>query len=424
MYLRTPKRYSRGGQKKRVFNLRWLWLWLITPVIVVLGLQIYNHRALFIPVVDQWMNERLDEAQQGMATAMAPTPLPTEDPRARRQQADDSWRLGAIEQATRIYQEILPALPNDVVVHYQVTLGLLINGRFGEALAAAERTVNANPFSTDAWAIRALALERSGFYGESIASAMQALALEPNNARALAFMAEAYFDIGQIDRALSTVERALEIDPNSFEAYRVRGVLNRFVRFDFAAAIDDFETAYDLAPNLIYPAFDLVEMYYTENYEQALELLRPIIDLNPGNTIALFWMGRIYFRQVGDNAQASDYLQRCIDTDARNILCNYELGRVQGELLDYSRSAELFRAAIAAGSRDPFHWYWAGYSQILLGNCPAALPYLQQGYQLALDSEIIDLYDLYENGLRDCQAPGFVSLLTPTPGAEATAEGG
>ena len=43
MYLKTPKRYLRG-QKRSPISLRWLWLWLLTPVVVYVGLQIYERR--------------------------------------------------------------------------------------------------------------------------------------------------------------------------------------------------------------------------------------------------------------------------------------------------------------------------------------------------------------------------------------------
>ena len=33
MYLKTPKRYTQG-QRRSIFSLRWLWLWILTPVVV------------------------------------------------------------------------------------------------------------------------------------------------------------------------------------------------------------------------------------------------------------------------------------------------------------------------------------------------------------------------------------------------------
>jgi tetratricopeptide (TPR) repeat protein len=432
VYLRTPKKYTRAGQKPRALDYRRIVLraafWLVAAGVIFAGVQVYNYRDAFGPPVQQWVNQRVGEVENNMATAAAPTPSPTEDPTLRRGQADEAWRRGAIEQALDIYQAILPALPNDVTVHYQVTLGLIIEGSYDEAVAAAARTINANPYASDAWAIQAFALIQVEQYGEAIASATQALSLNENNSRAMAYRAEAYYYLEQYDRAFAAVDNALEADPNNPDAYRLRGLLNQTVNFDFEAARDDYQTAYDLAPNLIYPVFDLValEIFSFSEYENAIATLRDIIDLNPRNALALYWMGYIYNRQVNDDNQAADYLSRCVEAHPTNILCNYELGRVQIDLLDYERAVDYFEAAVNAGSSSPFHYYWAGYSQILVGNCPAALPYLQTGYQRAQEQERTDLYSLYEEGLFDCQAPGFTFQPTPTLEStpEVTPEGG
>ncbi len=431
MYLRTPKRYTRTNQKPRVVDMRRVVLrsaaWLLMAGLILVGVQIYNYRDAFGPPVQQWMNERVSEAENNMATAAAPTAPPTEDPTLRRTQADEAWQRGSIEQALDIYEAILPALPNEVLIHYQVTLGLIIEGRYAEAVEAAEGTINADPYSSDAWAIQAFALLQTGKYGEAIASANQALGLDENNAQATAYLAEAYFYLEQYERAATTAEAALALDPNTPDAYRVRGMIAQTTLGDSASARNDFQTAFDMAPNLIYPVFDLInlELLAFGEYENAIATLRDIIDLNPRNALALYYMGRIYNRYVNEDNQAADFLSRCLEADPRNILCSFELGRVQIDLLDYERAAQLFATAIEAGSTNPYHYYWAGYGQILIGNCPAALPYLQEGYPLAEAIVATDssLVGLYEQGLTDCRAPGFQFSPTAEATPEVTPEG-
>ena len=103
--------------------------------------------------------------------------------------------------------------PNDVRVHYRYTYGLLIEGKYKAALGAAEHTVTANPFSSDAWAIRALALAHNKQYAAAIASGLQALSIDPNNATALAFMAETYLDADQPGQAEEKANQAIERRP-------------------------------------------------------------------------------------------------------------------------------------------------------------------------------------------------------------------
>lgn len=408
MYLRTPKRY-RQGQKRSLISFRWLWLWILTPLIVVVGIQLYNNRESVSPQVERLVTNLIDTAQSGVATAMAPTALPTQDPGQRIASAQDAWARGAIDEAVEIYGGLLDAVPNDVSIYYRYTLGLAMSGKLPQAINAAERTVTANPYSPDAWAIRAMVLNWSGRAGEGIASALQASALAVDDeiqseARAQAFLAEAYFDAGQYDRALSTVERALTINPDSFEAHRIRSRIMQEYRFDFQTALEDSQTAYDLAPNLPYLAIDLAVLYLREgDSDAALATLREVVDLNPQNTRALWWMGTIYLNTVGDPNQASDYLSRCVQIAPDNINCHYTLGRVQIRLEQYTLASESFEATIRLGTTEARHYWWAARAQVLTVGCPAAISYLQTGYLIAKEGSDTQLISDFEDSMRGCQ---------------------
>ena len=226
MYLRTPKRYKRPGRRHNLIQWRWLPLWIITPIVVVVGMRIYENRDQIQPEVDQFLNDIFDDAGEMLDDVNAPPPTPTPDPTSKLVDADDSWSRGAIQAAVETYQEVIELTPNDVLVHYRLALGLIMQGRVDEALEAAEHAVTAWPYSPDAWSIRAMALNRLDHPGEAIASALRALELVPESlvqsepvmavsrARALAFLAEAFLNTNQSDRALALVEEAIELNPS------------------------------------------------------------------------------------------------------------------------------------------------------------------------------------------------------------------
>lgn len=423
MYLRTPKRYSRG-QRRSIISLRWLWLWLLTPAVVFGGMYLYNHRADYIPQVEGVMTGLINQAQSGVATAMAPTPMPTENPTTRLAAADAAWMRGAIEEAVAVYAGLTDAVPNNVGVHYRLTLGLIMNGQLEEALQAAENTVTADPYDPNAWAIRAMALDWSGRYGEAVASAQRALELAGQDnveaaARANAFLAEAYFDLAQYDRALSTANRAIEANPNSYEGYRNRAIIVQNTQFDFEAALRDLQTAYDLAPNLPYITVDLAVVRSRDDLDAAIALLTEVIDLNPRNVPALQWLGSFYLNAVGDPNQAADYLTRCVDASPTRITCHYLLGRSQVRTEQYSLAADSFKRAVDLGTTNGYHYWWAARAQVLLGSCPAATTYLQTGYQIAQRAQDETLIADYEDQMRSC---GLMAEATEEATQEATGE--
>lgn len=422
MQLRTPKRY-RSGNRRNIISLRWLWLWILTPIVVLIGIQIYNHLDVIGPPVSQVIQNAFDGLQNSVATAGAPTPLPTQDPADQLARAGDDWTQGRIESAMDTYKQVLSAVPNDVETHYRLTLGLIMEGSLKESLNAAEATVTANPFSSDAWAIRAMALDWNDRYGEAIASALHALELDPKNARAMAFLAEAYLDNGDTDLAKTTIDKALDTNPDSFEALRVRGLFAQQAEYDLAAAKDYYQQAHDAAPNLPYLSMDLAGIDNSEqNFDDAISIMSGVIENNPKNTLALFQLGVYYYTGLGNLSQALEYFSRCVEADPQIVSCNALLGRVQSRLDNNTAAVESLQKAIDLGTTDPRHYLWMALAKIALGRCDQAVPFLQKGYDLAKDGVDDEALGVLEDKMRECQVtiPGA----QPEATAEATTSGG
>ncbi len=433
MYLKTPKRYSKGKQRRSPLSLRWLWLWVLTPIVLVVGIQLYKRRAEFAPPVQEAISSVIQSVQSGVSTVVAPTATATENPTAKLNSAENDWREGRIEAAVTSYTVIVSALPNDVIVHNRLAYGLLMEGRDQEALVASEAAVTANPFSSDAWAFRSLALDRNDRAGEAIASALRALELDPKNARAMAFLALAYYSDGEFELAQSTSEQAVNFDSGSFEALNVRGVIAQSVEFDRETARNYYQQAYDIAPKIPYLAVDLANILYTlgvssgdtatlnKNMDDAISILSDVIEVNPKNGLALFALGTLYFRGQGNFSQAAEMLSRCVDANPDSIDCNAYLGRVQSSLDDNESAIKHLQKAVDLGSQFPYYYFWLGRSQKSLGLCTQALPNLRQGRELAVKAEIEDVVSAADDLIRECEAATGIISSTAVPDATAEA---
>ena len=427
MYLRTPKRYQK--QRRHVISWRWAWLWILTPIVALAGWQIYENRAEFAPPVQAFIQDIANSAGNGMATMTAPTPMPTEDPARRLQIANSAWSQGSIDEALREFEQALPNDPNNVEAHYRYAFGLVMQGRAREALEAAEKTITANPYSADAWAIRALALNENGRQGEAIASAMQALSLaqdDGSRARATAFLAESYFDSNQIERAESTVEDAMEMNPDSFEALYVYGRIQNESLYDFETAMEAFDRAYSIAPNMPYIGVEMAWVHITRgDPDSAFATIESILETSPRNADALYVAAFITYSSYGDPNQALDYLSRCVESDPTNVACTYYMGRVYFGMGDNQKAAEAFMHTVELGTSNPTHYLSAGRINSALNNCRAAVPYLQEGRRIeanspAPDSEILTQFD---EALGTCGVGATVEpTAVPETNLEATPE--
>lgn len=429
MYLRQNKRY-RGQRRARIISLKTLVFWIVALVIIVVGIGIYENRQMFIPIVDKAINSVVNTAGDVIATSRAPEPTPTQDPTNDLMRANDAWVRGAIQEATALYARIAPATPNDITVYYRLTLGYINQGKFEDALIAAENGITANPFHPDMWAMRAMALNRLGRSPQAIASASRALELVPTSlvdqdrtwatsrARALAFLAESYLNVGQNERAKSTIAQAISLNPDSYEALQVRGRVNQEVDYNFDAALDDFRAAYELAPTMIYVAIWLarLERDRFQDYDTALQLYQNILDRNPGNTQVLFDVADYYWRVQGNPEEAMSYLTRCIESDPNVAACHYLMGRVQYRREQMADALISFQTAYNFVNTNGYYAYWLGATHLALGQCQQAIPYLTQSESIARNNNDSVLLDSASYTLNEAQvACGIRVVVTPTP---------
>lgn len=427
MYIKTPRRY-RGTARRQVFSMRRFAFIVISLALITGGIYLIQNADSLRGDVEQFISQTLRDVERQSATLVAPPPTATPDPRGTIAEADNFWTTGALGEAVPRYQQILGSVPNDVELHYRVVFGLMALGDAESAVPYAERAVTADPFSSDAWAIRAWALNGVGRTGEAIASGLQAVELDPRNPRALAYLADAYFSAGQNERAQTLASQAIELDAGAFEGYWVRGRVREEGLFLFDSAMEDYRNAYDIASTrqpvaLGLAAVEIAQMEIrNQNYDSAIATLDDVLENNPENALALFWMGTVYFSFKGDPSTASSYLLRCVDYNPNSYNCLYLLGRSQFALEQIQVASESFDSAIRAGSPFARHYWWAANAHFALGDCARAVDYLEDGFALLTSDTPTELRDAYDYLGTTCGA-SFRSapvLPSPTPEAEST----
>src|SRR5579859_4720897 len=91
MYLHTPKRYTRKGSKPRLISLRWLWLYLLAPVVIIGGALAWDFR----DSLSQQVNNAIGHIHIQINAPTATPTLPAADLQARIQNALQSGDMKA-----------------------------------------------------------------------------------------------------------------------------------------------------------------------------------------------------------------------------------------------------------------------------------------------------------------------------------------
>jgi tetratricopeptide (TPR) repeat protein len=392
MYLRTPKRYRRQRRQLRLFSGRAFVTLLMVPLIGAVGWYLWGHQDEVRSSVIPHIESMRDTIQTQVARP--PTPTATPDMVSAQAGCSSAFQQGQTEVAIDECKVLAAGRPNDVDLYYRLTYMLVTTSSFGrdtarldEALAYAEKTINANPEKPQGWAIRAMVLDWSGDPEQALASALQAKALDDQYAPTYAFLGEIYHDLGQSEVGLSYLDRALELDTSGIAVaytFRTRGLIYSS-QGNYEDALQPYQTALQNAPNEGYIAVELANNYSALNeVDRAIQVLASVLEQNPTDTMALWALAGAYWRN-GNAPKAAEYYQRCLEVDPNNVACLSYLGGLQFTDGDYATAIVNLQHAVELGSDDPTDYFQLGQSEAVLGRCDLAVPYLQRGYQIAVD---------------------------------------
>ncbi len=420
MYLRTPKRYRKQRRQLRLFSGRSVAMLALTAVIAMIGWLIWQNQGR----VRSSVLPQIEEVAQAAQTLVAPKPTPTATPDllAAQTGCSDAFSTGNVPEAIRQCTVLATGEPNNVELHYLITQMLVINSNFGadkariqQAMDFAEKTINANPEAPHGWAIRAMVLDWSGDVGRALASALQAKWLDESFAPTYAFLGEIYHDLGYDDVALSYLDQALKLDSTGIATayiFRTRGLIYSS-RGEWSEAIEPYETAMEYAPTQSYIVVELANNYAVlDQTDTAIQLLSEALERNPSDTSLLFKLATTY-QSNGNVERAYEYYSRCLDVDRNNMLCLSWLGGLQWQDGDFATAMVNLKRAVELGSKDPVDFWQLGHALTALGRCSEAIPFLQQGYQIAAANEDSVNVERIATALQSC------GVLTPGSGGSS-----
>ncbi|MBX3083308.1 MAG: tetratricopeptide repeat protein [Anaerolineae bacterium] len=437
MYLRTPKRYQAKGRRRYLFNFKWLWLYLLAPLIIVPASLAYYYRAELAPIVSNSVNSILTRMPRAMPTA-TPT-IPAAD---LQRIFGDSVRTGKINNALSALNGLLDAAPNDVYLHTTLVRMTLLRGdptdrkHLDKAVAAADAAINANPEVADGWIMMALALNERGEPRAALPYALRARDLNADDPMLGAVTARIYADLGRYDEATTLVEQAIDKAKASRPLNTIALAFGYWVQGDIltntngAAAEGAYEEAWraaltDANVPLSFIAYRLYFVYLTENRDQdVLNVLAQAAERDHDDDMNSYYVGQVYYRAQNWEKARPAYAQ-CLDLNPDNLRCLRRMAQVNYQLNAYATAADYAKRAIAKGTQEPEAFLVAGLS-LIEGkdrNCGEAITLLQKGYLLnegrtdVADTVKASQRDQFERGLTSCNA----RPIQPTTAPAATA---
>jgi tetratricopeptide (TPR) repeat protein len=309
--------------------------------------------------------------RQEIKPLFMPTPSPTRTSNSFSQEGQTHFAAGSLNQSIAAYQQALDTDPQNARLWAELaqiqtySYKALTNNkdriqRLDEALVSATRAVELAPDDSTAHAVRAFVLdwnagevtdpaERDKLLVEAEIEAQQALLKDKDNVLALAYSAEIYNDEQKWDLAQQSIQLALERNPDLMDVQRVLANI-RESQGDYKGAIDAYEAAIQLSPNLTFLYINVGVIYrHLKLYDTALEYFAKAVDRNKQlgieDPIPYIAIGKVY-TQLGEFFIASLNAKRALQIDPYSADLYGQLGMVYFKARNYESAIPALKCAV------------------------------------------------------------------------------
>lgn len=209
----------------------------------------------------------------------------------------------------------------------------------------------------------------------------RATELFPNRIPTLLKLSEFHLIMKMHPESMKMIDRVLRIDPQNAEGFFMSG-MNFKEMGDTIRAINSFQSAVELDPDLIDGWISLGKLYATRGDKVAIQYFDNALRIAPENTTAIHAKAD-YLRDQNDLIGAIELYKKIVVIDPQYETGFYNAGLLYMELDSIEQAYQQFDLTIKAS---PIHiraYFYRGLAAELLGNIDDAKADYQQALKLA-----------------------------------------
>jgi protein O-GlcNAc transferase len=263
-------------------------------------------------------------------------------------------RAGNLDEAERLYREVLAQDPNHAAAAFHLGGLALQSGRLDEAVEMLTRATALAPGNAACHANLGEAHRRAGHVPAAIESLTMAMALDPDLLAPPYNLARILHDCGALEGELACLQRAAELEPSSPDIQARLAAVRASVDARATPAAGRRDAAGDAlsARTLLALARPLA---LKGRLPEAIALLRRAVELHPRLTVARCNLGLVH-AALGQIRQAAASYRAAIEIEPDRAETHYELGNalLRGGRLDDAIGA-LRQAVSLKPEHTPYH---------------------------------------------------------------------
>jgi tetratricopeptide (TPR) repeat protein len=248
--------------------------------------------------------------------------------------------------AESIFDEIITQYPDAYEGYwFRGVTGLLVQD-FDAAIRNLRRVNELNPENRDAWLYAVELLFQEGKYDELIGYADTALFHFADDADILFLLGMAYNRLERLDDAIQTLSKSVRANPEHTGAMSMLAL-----SYDTADEHEKSDSIYlhilSIEPDnhLVLNNFSYSLAERGEKLEEALEMSKKAVDMEPENTAYLDTLGWIYFK-LGDFENARIHIRKAIDIGSESSVVHDHMGDIYYYLKDRESAMEFWKKSL------------------------------------------------------------------------------
>lgn len=216
------------------------------------------------------------------------------------------------------------------------------------------QAVKKAPKLATAWHYRADTYRMLGKHKQALSDYTQAIRLTPRDPFRYYARALAYMDAKQYAAAEADLSKAILLKKNYPDFYLFRARVN-MAQEKYSAAIADYKKYLNYRRKTSLIALDLAQAYfYTYKYPEAEEELFALLDKDPSDAAAYFWLGRIRHNQNRLD-EAVSFFSKAINRDEEYAQAYRYRASAFKDMGELEASAEDYSMLVSLDPQDIFY---------------------------------------------------------------------
>jgi len=196
-------------------------------------------------------------------------------------------------------------------------------------------------------------------YEKAIDEFLKALSFQNNFEEAWIYLAVSYHNKKEYEKALDTYTKIIEINPNEYNAWHKRGRINRDIKKDIDTALNDFNKAISLRPDLPDPLEDRGDLYQNHGkYKEAIDDFTSAINLKPNPRY--YYKRGFAYAYLKDRENAIKDYTAAIKNKPDYVEVYLERGFTYNNMGEYDKAIADFTQMAELAPNDARSYYYRG----------------------------------------------------------------